>query len=188
VGRDLKEAVAGAVSESNQCPYCVDVHTAMVQATTGHDAAAAIRSGQLDGIADERMAQLVRWAAATRSPAAASLASPPFSDDEAPEIIGTALVYHYVNRMVHVFLDTTPLPITRPGRDLARRVFGATFARRMVRRNAEPGASLGFLSFPPPSYRRNSPGPRRTKKSRLHSPGSSRLRTKQAGGPWDLPH
>jgi len=49
--------------------------------------------------------------------------------------------------MVNVFLDDTPLPVTKPGRsqDVARRVFGATFAKRMLKRAPEPGRSIPLL-------------------------------------------
>jgi AhpD family alkylhydroperoxidase len=45
VARALKEAVAAAVSKTNECPYCIDVHTSMLHATGDHDMASAIRQG-----------------------------------------------------------------------------------------------------------------------------------------------
>jgi len=33
VGRDIKEAVAATVSKINQCPYCVDAHTIILNAS-----------------------------------------------------------------------------------------------------------------------------------------------------------
>jgi hypothetical protein len=77
------------------------------------------------------------------------LANPPFSIEEAPEAIGTALVYHYVNRMVHVFLGDNLVPLPSGFRSIARRIYGATFARSMVRRGGEPGASLDLLPDAP---------------------------------------
>ncbi|SRR6266496_1107457 len=41
VDRALKEAVAATVSKTNACPFCVDAHTAMLHATSNHDAASA---------------------------------------------------------------------------------------------------------------------------------------------------
>jgi AhpD family alkylhydroperoxidase len=41
VPRGVKEAVASAVSATNDCPWCVDVHTMLVRAT-GPTAAAAV--------------------------------------------------------------------------------------------------------------------------------------------------
>jgi len=147
VARDLKEAVSGAVSDINECPYCVDAHTAMLHASSEHNVAAAIRAQDSAEITSARMRRIVEWAKATRSPQAPVLKDPPFSAQEAPEVIGTALAYHYVNRMVNIFLDDTPLPVTKPGRsqDFARRAFGATFAKRMVRRAPDGGEAVGLL-------------------------------------------
>src|SRR3972149_3042849 len=37
VPREVKEAVAAAVSQLNQCPYCVDAHTIMLDAAGEHN-------------------------------------------------------------------------------------------------------------------------------------------------------
>lgn len=42
VRRDVKEAVAATVSRINRCPYCVDAHTIMLNATSAHNSADAI--------------------------------------------------------------------------------------------------------------------------------------------------
>jgi len=129
--RPMKEAVSIAVSDANSCPYCVDAHAGMLQAS-GRDA--------LPGI--------VQWGLATRTPGADILRSPPFSSEQAPEIIGTAVVFHFVNRMVNVFLSGTPLYVptgwTR-ARKLAVRLFAATAARSMLSRRPAAGDSLQFL-------------------------------------------
>jgi AhpD family alkylhydroperoxidase len=145
LARPMKEAIAASVSRVNTCPYCVDAHTGLLHGAAKHDVAASIRDGQPEAITDDRMRELVRWALATRSPGDPMITSPPFSPEEAPEAIGTALAYHYVNRMVHVFLGDDLLPLPSGFRGVARRVFGATFGKRMVRRGGEPGASLDLL-------------------------------------------
>jgi len=38
---------------------------------------------------------------------------PPFKKEEAPEIIGTAVLFHYINRMVILFAGDKPLPTTK---------------------------------------------------------------------------
>ncbi|MQS06132.1 carboxymuconolactone decarboxylase family protein [Streptomyces alkaliphilus] len=93
VGRAVKEAVATEVSRANSCPYCVDIHQAAVDTlprptpdTPGAEAAAWLRSGAGQG-----------------EPA-------PFGAGETAEIIGVALTFHYLNRMVNVFLDDSPVP------------------------------------------------------------------------------
>jgi len=110
VRRDVKEAVAATVSRINQCPYCVDAHTIMLNATSAGNSADAIIRHHDDQIQDTTVRSIVKWAAATRLPRAKVLLSPPFPQKDAPEIIGTAVFFHYVNRMVSVLLSETPLP------------------------------------------------------------------------------
>jgi len=62
-----KEAVAAAVSKTNECPYCVDVHTAMLHATADHDAAGAILRGDYESIRDEQLKAIVQWVLANRT-------------------------------------------------------------------------------------------------------------------------
>jgi AhpD family alkylhydroperoxidase len=143
--RPMKEAISASVSHINTCPYCVDAHTGLLHGAGKHDVATSIRNGQPEAITDDRTRELVRWALATRSPGDPIITNPPFSPEEAPEAIGTALAYHYVNRMVHVFLGDDLLPLPSGFRGIARRVFGATFGKRMVRRGGEPGVSLDLL-------------------------------------------
>lgn len=73
------------------------------------------------------------------------LQRPPFSEADAPEIIGTAVAFHYINRMVDIFLDETPLPSNRnwlKGR--LKRVAGIYFSRA-ARRQKVAGGSLALL-------------------------------------------
>ncbi|MEK6250827.1 MAG: carboxymuconolactone decarboxylase family protein [Actinomycetota bacterium] len=129
--RYLKEAVATAVSETNRCPWCVDAHTAMLHAANRHDVAGAMRRGREPR--DPEAAALVAWADASRSPGAPELASPPFDAAAAPEFIGTAVSFHYINRTVSALLGPSPLPFGgRFGRATSR-VAGRWFARAVNR-------------------------------------------------------
>jgi len=127
VARGFKEAVAAAVSRSNACPYCVQVHGAMERASRGeaHDT-------------------YVRWARATRHPGVRALADPPFTAEEAPEVIGVAVALHYLNRMVSVFLEESPFPAPRAARGLFERVASPVF-RRAAAVSAMPGTSGDLL-------------------------------------------
>ena len=99
IRRDIKEAVAATVSKINQCPYCVDAHTIILKATGEHKTAWAIATGNYDQIQDSKVQAVVKWALTTRFPRSNHMRAPPFSRKEAPEIIGTAVFYHYINRM-----------------------------------------------------------------------------------------
>ena len=145
VRRDVKEAVAATVSRINQCPYCVDAHTIMLNATSARNSADAIIHQRDDQIRDAAVRSIVKWAAATRSPGAEVLLSPPFSQKDAPEIIGTAVFFHYVNRMVSVLLSKTPLPSNYPLlKGFFKRMAGWFFSRA-VHRSKPLGASLELL-------------------------------------------
>lgn len=143
--RATKEAVAAAVSAINTCPYCVDVHTTMLHALGGRAPAAAIASGQVGGIADPALRGVVAWAQASRQPDALILRQRPFPDAHAPELIGIAIAYHYVNRMVNIFAAPSPFPLTSAKlKPIARRV-ASPVLRRLLARKVRPGASLDLL-------------------------------------------
>jgi AhpD family alkylhydroperoxidase len=110
VPRNLKEAVAAAVSQINQCSYCVDAHTIMLIASGQRGTASAISNSQYKQISDSKARMVVDWALATASPRSQLLRWQPFSREEAPEMIGTAVFYHYMNRMANALLGKTPLP------------------------------------------------------------------------------
>jgi AhpD family alkylhydroperoxidase len=153
VARELKEAVAAAVSRSNRCPFCVDAHAMAIEALTSRQTASAVERGEGGSIPDARLRALVEWAAATPFPDSAVLRHPPFTADEAPEIIGTAVYFHYINRMVNVFLDESPVPlpgVLRGLRGIMRSV-AAPMMRPVVMRHATAGASLGLVAAAEPS-------------------------------------
>lgn len=136
-GRGLREAVGASVSKINRCPYCVDVHVAMLHGLGNDLTARAIRDGK--GEADETSRQAMTWAEATLTPGAPILHRPPFPLAVAPRIIGTALLFHYINRMVHLFLPNSPLPIPSSLGWLKRSagtLFGRTVGRNVVSRTA----------------------------------------------------
>ena len=142
VGRAAKEAVAAAVSATNACPYCVDVHTTMLHALGGRAPAAAIASGEPDTIADPDLRAVVTWARATRQPEAPILRERPFPDDHAPELIGVALAYHYINRMVNIFAAASPFPVATPRlKPIMRRVALPVFRRLLARRVERGGGA-----------------------------------------------
>ena len=142
VGRATKEAVAAAVSAINTCPYCVEVHTTMLHALGDTAPAAAIASG--GDVADPNLRAVVGWARANRQPDAPIHKQRPFPDEHAPELIGVALAYHYVNRMVNIFAAASPFPATATLKPMARRLAVPLFGR-LLARQARPGASLELL-------------------------------------------
>lgn len=140
--RTDKELVATAVSHANRCPFCVDAHTFLTHATGAHQLAETVWRG--DTPADPAHARLVAWAAATRTPGAPELAAPPFPPAHAAEYIGTALGFHFINRMVSALLPDSPLPGRLRHWRMLRRLGGRLFTRS-IQRTRRPGDSLHLL-------------------------------------------
>ena len=145
VDRALKEAVAATVSKLNACPYCVDVHASMLHATSDHYAAGAILRGDFDSIHNSRLKAIVEWVLANRIANGNYGYLPPFSQDDAPELIGTAVAFHYINRMVNIFLSDTPFALPSAYRGLAGRLFGATAGKILIHSSMRQGDSLKFV-------------------------------------------
>jgi AhpD family alkylhydroperoxidase len=145
VKRNHKEAIAATVSKTNECPFCVDAHTLMLHANDDHGVADAILRGDYDSIRDRQSRALVQWALDNRT--ANSTTPTPFSHEEAPEIVGTAVTFHYINRMVNVFLGDSLLPIPSALKGVTGRLLGAV-GKQFVRR-VEAGTSLALITSAP---------------------------------------
>lgn len=145
--RAAKEAVATAVSLENACPYCVDVHGATLYGLTGAGDATAVEAGGLGGIADPRLRVIGEWAGRCARTDAKGL---PFPAELLPEFGGVAVVFHYLNRMVNVFLTDSPFPPQVPAtiRPRLKRLTGRLL-RPVARRTPAPGAALDLLPAAP---------------------------------------
>ncbi|RKT19442.1 AhpD family alkylhydroperoxidase [Streptomyces sp. 1114.5] len=146
VDRATKEAVAAAVSAANSCPYCVQVHGATLAALLpGAAGSAPGRPGARAGAGAEAeataagVADWLRGAGGARFPAQA-----------APELVGVAVTFHYLNRMVNLFLAESPVP---PGLPPAARSAALAVLGRLMRRAARgappAGTSLDLLPSAP---------------------------------------
>lgn len=131
-GRAMREAVAAEISQLNICPYCETVHAGMFAAAGGSE------------LEDESLRAARAWAAATLSPGRDALARPGFSPADIPQVFATAVVFHYTNRMVSLFLEEAPVPLpgmaSRMGRAITERAM-AMMARRIASHHASPGAA-----------------------------------------------
>ena len=140
VRREVKEAVAVGVSLTNACPYCVEVHSMALYGLTRPADALAVATGRAGEVSDPELQRAASWAAA-------GPAGPPAAPQrQRPELVGTAVTFHYLNRMSNVFLVESPIPPGVPGaaRRAIRRAAGQLL-RPVLRRPAEPGAALDLL-------------------------------------------
>ncbi len=148
--RTAKETVAAAVSLGNACPYCVEVHSATLHGLArGHDAL-AIAAGRIESVNDPAGRDLAAWARASGTQEAAARHPAPFPAGHAPELTGVAVTFHYLNRMVNVFLRDSPLPPSVPAaaRGGVLHVLGRLMGHA-ARNHPAPGASLHLLPDAP---------------------------------------
>lgn len=130
-----KEAVATAVSLGNACPYCATIHNSALS---------------LVGVGDHppdsgRDAQaLADWVLLPQRPDHPTV--PPFPAEQTAELVGVAVLLHYLNRMANVFLREVPLPPGVPVFALSPvlRVLSGAMARA-ARAPHRPAASLDLL-------------------------------------------
>ncbi|MET8231716.1 carboxymuconolactone decarboxylase family protein [Micromonospora sp. NPDC005298] len=147
-----REVVAAAVSRANRCPFCLDAHVMLLHALGEHELAEIIARGGTPP--EPRHAELVRWAEASRTPTATD-----WTSRYAPEVTGTLLAFHFINRIVSALLAPDLLPGGLQRSPLVRSVGGRLYART-VRGSTEPGRSLALLGTgagTPPAWAGQSP-------------------------------
>ncbi|MEU5726438.1 carboxymuconolactone decarboxylase family protein [Micromonospora sp. NPDC047738] len=146
VDRGVKEAVAAAVSVANRCPYCVEVHGTTLDALAGGPDATAVARDRVDLVTDPEMRRMATWARHSGARESSDRPAPPFGPAQAPEVIGVAVTFHYINRMVNIFLDDSPLPTAAPVavRSALRRLL-RTVMRHTGRTARAAGAARGQL-------------------------------------------
>lgn len=141
VDRAAKEAVATAVSAENNCPFCVTIHGAALAGMTG-----ALAGEDPGSLADPRLRRIAQWATSCATETGAREDEAVCPADQAPELIGTAVLLHYLNRMVNVFLGEVPLPPRVP--QIALKPVMRVLTGLMRKAGAGPlvpGASLDML-------------------------------------------
>ncbi|MBY8870794.1 carboxymuconolactone decarboxylase family protein [Micromonospora sp. PLK6-60] len=137
VDRPTKEAVGTAVSRGNACPYCVEVHSATLDGLTGTGGP----------VADAGRREVVAWAAGCATAATAdSLVRVPFPAGHAAELVGVVVTFHYLNRMVNVFLRESPFPsgLPAPARGGLLRLL-VRILRPVTRAPRRPGDAADLL-------------------------------------------
>lgn len=146
VPRLPREAVAAGVSRANRCPFCVEAHTMTMRVAGQRGDADVLRQGrELDAL-DEDVRPYVAWGAASLDPGSAELAAPPFGEEQAPWFVGTAVAFHYINRVVNVLLKESGVPaVFRPLGAISDRVADRMVGEPMLALRPEPGAALRFV-------------------------------------------
>ena len=141
VPRLVKEAVAIGVSKANVCPYCVEAHSMCLPGRPSEV------EKLLPDFSSDDLVAIARWASRVSSQCAEAPLSVPFNDRDACEILGTAVAFHYFNRVVNVFLEASPFSLP-PGLEWTAGIIhhlGRGMGKRLTRISARPGDSLVLL-------------------------------------------
>ena len=138
IDRKTKENIAICISEINKCQYCADAHSIM----------AYNKSGQFKSkeptISNEKDNQLNLWSLNNHGFNSFIVVNPPFTKNEAPEIIGTSVLFHYINRMVSLFANNTPFPISGMKNIFVYISANFIFNKAILRKKTK-GKSLEFI-------------------------------------------
>jgi hypothetical protein len=94
VDRTAKEAVATAVAHGNGCWCCEELHLTVLESLNRKRVDSALAT-----LADHRVRRITEWARSGEP------ARRPFPDAHAPELVGTVVVSHYLDRMATVLGD-----------------------------------------------------------------------------------
>ncbi|MEO3794921.1 carboxymuconolactone decarboxylase family protein [Nonomuraea sp. B10E15] len=133
--RTAKEVVALGVSLANRCPFCVAAHTTLLHATGDHHLAETVAAGGTPR--DPELAGLLAWTR-SRGPG-------PFPVVLAHEYIGTALTFHFVNRIASALLTENLLPANLQRSRLVRSM-GGRMMSGAVRRTPAAGGGLPLVA------------------------------------------
>lgn len=130
--RAVKETIASAVSTANSCPYCAQIHGLSLTGFATPADTRAVLAGDLGTIGDVALREIALWAGTTGT----GTAPPPLPAHQWPEAIGVAVTFHYLNRIVNVFLPESPVPggipatVDRTVKRVAGRILGS-YARKI---------------------------------------------------------
>jgi hypothetical protein len=117
----------------------------MLDALGEHAVADSLSHSRYSKIRDAEIRTVIKWGLNTNKPESETRFPLSLSAQQAPEVIGTAVFYHYINRMVTILLSETPLPSNKTWlKSSLRRIAGKMFAKA-VDRPKIPGESLRFL-------------------------------------------
>ncbi|HEY1573757.1 MAG TPA: carboxymuconolactone decarboxylase family protein [Pseudonocardiaceae bacterium] len=95
VDRTTKEAVATAVAHGNGCRCCEELHLTVLESLNRRRV-----DCELSTLADQRVRRVTEWARTAGRVR-------PFADGHVPELVGTVVVSHYLDRMATVLSDRT---------------------------------------------------------------------------------
>ncbi|MGY0236380.1 carboxymuconolactone decarboxylase family protein [Longispora urticae] len=149
VSRALKEAVAAVVSVANTCPYCAEMHSIGLYDLSTEQEAEAVLADRLTEVGDPHVRAVAEWARSAHLPGSPG-GEQPFPAADRPELVGVVVSFHYLTRMVNVFLSSFLLPpgLRPASRRRAKRGISRVL-RPTLRGDREAGRSVPLLPDAP---------------------------------------
>ncbi|MET7426936.1 carboxymuconolactone decarboxylase family protein [Dactylosporangium sp. NPDC005555] len=146
VDRARKEVVAAAVSVANTCPYCADMHSMSLYDLSCEQDAEAIVADRAGEVGDPGLRAVAGWARVAHRPDEPVVRQPPFTALERPELVGVAVTFHYLTRVVNVFLPGHLVPRgLGPGNRRRFKHGVSRFLAPLLRKTHAPGRTLALL-------------------------------------------
>lgn len=145
--REDKEALGVTISQVNGCSYCEDLINSVVYGAEEGELAEQLRHHEQSQIEDDKTRAMHAWALNSYNVGSEFLLNPPFSKDQAPEVIGSAFMLNYFNRYVQVFFSGTPLKTPFGSHAIKSALYRLTGIelRESVVRRLKPGRATKFL-------------------------------------------
>lgn len=104
-----KETLQAAVSYINKCTYCEELHTTLsmgmgLSYSMIHPLIRGKSVKMVSGLVTPKLVNIVSWGRVSNVKDHPLVKSPPFSEEDAAEVFGTAFLMHYFNRISNSFL------------------------------------------------------------------------------------
>ncbi|WP_298537688.1 hypothetical protein [uncultured Algibacter sp.] len=110
LSRTLKDVVAAGVSDANECPFCYESHTELLQ-FENKELKQAFRTKNLDLIKDPYTKKLAKYSLNIYNPNILKNESLGYNQEDKTEIIGTVLMFTYTNILTNIFLYESVIPL-----------------------------------------------------------------------------
>jgi len=145
VERSLKEAIATCISEINKCTFCVDAHSIMIFGTDKKliDKISKIKNNEIE--LSSKTDKIINWAFKSNEFDSKTNKTQAFSKNETEEILGTVILFNYINRMVAVFAQETPLPVNFMKKQV-QKIASKFIFKKAILKTKYKGESLKFLT------------------------------------------
>jgi len=108
--RHQKEVIFACVSKANNCTYCLNNNIITLKGMKDFKTARAILSTSFEKITDTKVKKLAKWSYQSTNFSSKMFFLIPITRKEAPEAIGSIVLFQYLNRIANAFFheDHTP--------------------------------------------------------------------------------